>query len=150
MPKRTRHKELPPPEFFLDRGLGRRFIAEALRAEGLTVHTSHDVFGGDDPKWRPDEVWLPEVTRRGWIILMKDDRVRMKPLERRALMRSKARCFCITTANMPGPDMAARFVKHKGGILRRARKPGPYVYGVYDNGIDRLFPPDPARKPRKA
>lgn len=144
MVKRARRKELPPPELFLDRGLGRHVVAGALREAGLVVHVMEAVFG-DDPKWRKDEVWIPEVAGRGWIILMKDDQVRMKPRERQALMSCGAKVFCITNANISGPDMAERFVKHQAKIVRLARKPGPYVYGVYDDDVVRLFPPDPSR-----
>lgn len=34
-----------PPEFFIDRSLGRRTVPEALRAVGLVVYTMADVYG---------------------------------------------------------------------------------------------------------
>lgn len=41
-------------------------------------HFSHDT---------PDEVWLEEIGRRGWIALTHDSRIRYKPTERDAVMR---------------------------------------------------------------
>jgi hypothetical protein len=35
----------PPPEVFVDRGLGRYVVPQALRSAGLVVHTMVDVFG---------------------------------------------------------------------------------------------------------
>ncbi|WP_132835569.1 toxin-antitoxin system, toxin component, PIN family protein [Streptomyces sp. BK205] len=45
-----------PPEFFLDRNLGRR-VAEGLRACGWTVHRIGDVFP-DDGQDVPDGKWI--------------------------------------------------------------------------------------------
>jgi hypothetical protein len=33
------------PEFFIDRSLGRRHLADALRAQGFVVHTMASVYG---------------------------------------------------------------------------------------------------------
>ena len=107
-----------------------------------------DVFG-DDPNWRKDDVWIPEVTSRGWVILMKDDKIRTKPHERQSLVKSGARVFRITNAHMRGVDMAERLATHYGKIIRLSGKPGPYVYGVYRDDVRRLFPPDPARSARR-
>lgn len=125
--------------------MGRYVVAHALREAGFTVHVMADVFG-DDPAMRKDEDWVTEVTTRGWVILTKDDKMRMKPRERDVLLEHGARVFCITNAHMKAEDMAARLVKHRGKIVRLSRKPGPYVYAVYEEAVRRLFPPDAARK----
>jgi hypothetical protein len=39
-----------------------------------------------------------------------------------------------------GEEMARRFVENRHRILRQARQPGPYIYGVYDGRIARLWP----------
>ena len=89
------------------------------------------------------------MTRRGWVILMKDDKVRLRPVEREALTSCEAKAFCITNAQITGEEMGARFVTNLPRIVRACKKPGPFVYGVYRDGLTRLFPPDPSRKPRK-
>lgn len=35
----------PSPEFFVDPSLGRKRVPEALRAEGLVLHTMAEVYG---------------------------------------------------------------------------------------------------------
>ena len=59
--------------YFTDRDLGKRF-GEILKAGGLTVERHGDHFAPDTP----DEAWLAEVGRRGWIVLTHDRRIRYK------------------------------------------------------------------------
>ena len=82
-----------------------------------------------------DEVWIPDVARRGWIILTKDDGMRKNPTERAALRNNAARVFVVTTATLTGEALAFRFVHNRERILRRATAPGPYVYGVYVDDV---------------
>lgn len=98
---RSARPDEPPPEFFVDRSLGSRIVPEALRRAGLTAHAMADVYPnlGED---LADETWIPEVTARGWIILLKDDRVRSNPAERAAILDSAARVFCVTRGNLTG------------------------------------------------
>jgi uncharacterized protein with PIN domain len=60
--------------FFLDRNLGTKQVAEALRQAGAIVEIHNDYFLPD----ANDEEWLPEVGKRGWIVLTKDDRIRYR------------------------------------------------------------------------
>lgn len=71
-----------PPEpsvFFIDRSLGKKIVAQALRDIGETVEIHDDHFA-PDAKY---EDWLVEVGKRGWIVLTKDDRIRYEPLNER-------------------------------------------------------------------
>lgn len=49
--------------------------------------------------------------------------------------------FCLTNANLRAVEQSARYVQNIDRILRQARVPGPYIYGVYDGRIERLWPP---------
>jgi hypothetical protein len=41
----------PPPEFFVDRSLGRHIVADAIRARGYVVHAMADVYpDGEDQR----------------------------------------------------------------------------------------------------
>jgi hypothetical protein len=75
-----------------------------------------------------------------WIILTKDDAIRRRPAERDALTEAAVRVFCLTNRNMRGAEQTERFVSNRHRILRQARKPGPYIYGVYEKGLVRLWP----------
>jgi uncharacterized protein with PIN domain len=98
-----------PPEFvfFIDRSLGRKIVAQALREIGETVEIHDDHFAPD----AKDEDWLVEVGKRGWIVLTKDDRIRYRTTERTALASASVRAFVLTSSQLQGAEMAAAFVK---------------------------------------
>ena len=93
----------PSPVYFVDRCLGRRDVPDAIRNAGLTVELMDDHF---DQKAR-DEVWIPDVASRGWVIVTKDYRILRRPMEQAALMRSGATYVGIAAKGKTGPQMAA-------------------------------------------
>jgi len=102
-------------------------VAEALRGEGaqVEVHDDHFPIDAKDPDW------LVEVGRRGWVVLLKDKRVRRIRLELDALIAAKVRAFVLTAGNLTGPEMAEVFVRqfHKMVALSISHPP-PFVAGV--------------------
>ncbi len=138
MRRRGQPTELPP-EFFLDRSLGRHVVADALRAEGLVVQTLAERYP-ETEEFVEDETWIREVTADGLVILMKDDRIRRKPRERQAILEPGARAFVVTNANLSGEQLAGLFVENQHRIIQQSRHPGPYIYGVYPGRLEKLFP----------
>lgn len=132
--------EATAPEFFIDRSLGRKHLAEALEELGLTTHTMASVYGERIAQELEDERWLADVGQHDWIVLMKDDAIRRRPSERDVLEAANVRAFCLTNAQLRASEQSARFVGNIERILRQAEKPGPYIYGVYDGYIKRLWP----------
>ena len=128
-----------PPEFFVDRSLGKS-IVEGLRATGLAVHSMADIYGERRAQLLPDEVWLRDAGKNDWIVLTKDDAIRRRPAERDALTGAAVRVFCLTNRNLRGAEQTERFVSNRHRILRQSRKSGPYIYGVYAEGLRRLWP----------
>jgi PIN like domain len=128
------------PEFLVDRSLGRLAVPEALRALGLTVHTLADVYGEEAAQETEDVEWIRLAAQRGWVVLCKDDRIRRRPAERDALMEGNVRAFCLTNANLGFDAQAAYFRTNHRRIVQAARKPGPYLYGVYKDTIKKLWP----------
>jgi hypothetical protein len=98
------------------------------------------VYGEQVAQELDDERWLADAGRFDWVVLMKDDAIRRRPAERDALSEAKLRTFCLTNANLRAAEQTARFVGNIGVILQQASKPGPYIYGVYDGSIRRLWP----------
>jgi len=127
------------PEFFVDRSLGKS-IVEALRDVGLTVHSMADIYGEKRAQRLADEVWLRDAGENDWIVLTKDDAIRRRPAERDALTEAEVRAFCLTSAQLRGTEQIERFINNRNRILRQARKSGPYIYGVYESGLKRLWP----------
>lgn len=134
----TRPKE-QNPEFFVDRSLGKS-IVEGLRDAGLTVHSMADIYGEKRAQLLADEVWLRDAGENDWIVLTKDDAIRRRPAERDALTQAAVRVFCLTNRSLRGAAQTERFVSNRHRILRQARKAGPYIYGVYEGRLKRLWP----------
>lgn len=114
-------------------------MATALRGEGLAVQTLAERYP-EAEEFVEDEVWIREVTAEGLVILMKDDRIRRKPREQRAILESGARAFVVTNASLTGEQLAELFVTNRHRIIQRSRHPGPYIYSVYSGRLVRLFP----------
>jgi hypothetical protein len=127
-------------EFFIDRSLGRKHLAQALGGLGFTVHTMASVYGEQVAQELDDERWLADAGQHDWVVLMKDDAIRRRPAERDALSEAKVRAFCLTNAQLRASGQSSRFVDNIERIQRQAEKPGPYIYGVYDGYIKRLWP----------
>lgn len=69
----------------LDHQIGRYAVAKMLRAAGLRVQVHLDHFPGNTP----DHEWIPEVGRRGWVLITKDQHVHRNPPERAAYVAAK-------------------------------------------------------------
>jgi predicted nuclease of predicted toxin-antitoxin system len=114
--------------FFVDRSLGQRAVPFALRDTGFQVVIHDDVFAADTD----DEVWLAEAGAQGWIVLMKDDRIRYRPRERAALQAAGVQAFALTNANLTGDEQARLLRTHASHIEQFCvEHPGPFVVGVY-------------------
>ena len=59
-----------------------------------------------------DVSWIPDIAKRGWVILTKDKNIRRPGPERDAVMQANARVITLTSGNMRGEVMAALFVQH--------------------------------------
>lgn len=128
-----------PVIFYVDRCLGRT-VANALRAAGADVRYHDDDFSQD----APDEVWIPDVAARGWVILTKDKNIRRRHGEREAALLSDARIFTLSSGNLRGAEMAARFVQHLDAITQTALAlEPPFLVVVSADGLEVVYPLPP-------
>ena len=117
--------------FFIDRSLGGRIVAKALREAGAHVETQDSHF----PQDTPDVEWLTAVGQHGWIVLSKDETILRNPVEREALHAANVRAFFLTKQAMTGPEMSALFVKVLRGMENRAiSQPAPFIYKISRTG----------------
>ena len=124
-------KPRKPAVFFLDRSLGKKEIALALRQVGEHVEVHDDHFPPD----AKDADWLSIVGKRDWVVFTKDDRIRYRTLERKALMRGGVRAFIITAKGLSGQDMAQIFIKALPRIKRFiAKHAPPFIAKITRNG----------------
>lgn len=94
---------------FLDYQIGRYVVAKALRAAGASVEVHIDHFAQD----APDTEWIPEVGRRDWVLIIKDQNIRRNALERDAYVAAKLRppSFCSSHAST-GSRIPARLMQN--------------------------------------
>jgi hypothetical protein len=130
----------PPPEFFVDRSLGRHIVAGAIRALGYVVYSMADVYPDGEDQRVADAQWIAEADERGWVVLSKDERITRRPDEQAALAASQLRVFALGTQSMTGPEMAARYVANIHRMVQRSRKPGPFVDIVRPDSVERRWP----------
>jgi len=85
-----------------------------------------------------DETWITLAGTEGWVALTKDYQIIRDHVD--ALSRTSLRVFSLNNANLTGPEMAGRFDTHLNRIVQQARKPGPYIYVVASQGLERRWP----------
>lgn len=127
------------PEFFIDRSLARRDVAEALRGVGWLVRTHLEVFGDRDQEIT-DVEWLELCGREGWIVLTMDRRIRYHRAEIAAIRRHRVQAFVLTSGNLTAGQQAQRFVHNAARIAAACEASGPFVYAVHPKRIVRIYP----------
>ena len=123
--------------YFTDRDLGNRF-PDILQDAGLKVerHADHFVHNA------PDEEWLEEVSRRGWIALTHNRRIRYTPNQLQAVIDHRVSLLVIV-GHAPFADLANAFVVTLSRIERfLERHEPPFIAKVYR--------PSPAEAARQA
>jgi hypothetical protein len=110
-------------------------VAAALREIGLRIEVHHDHFGDGSVEEISDEFWIREVTRRGWVIVTRDGRIRRNPLERLAFVEAGARVFNVVNGSATALQVAEAFRKARPAIERiLANQRGPFIAGLSLNG----------------
>ena len=133
MPRKAASEE---PVFFVDRSLGGKLVAGALRSAGAEVVAHDDVFDQN----ATDVEWLAEAGLRGWVVLTKDAAIRRHAYEKAMFRDASCRVFLLASGNMSGTEMAAAFV----AALPRMRNlaattDAPFLFGLTRAGtIKRL------------
>lgn len=127
-----RKERLASLTFFLDHQIGRYVVAEKRREAGANVEVHLDHFKGD----APDPEWIPEIGRREWVLITKDQNIRRNPLERAAYAAAKLRGFIVTGKDMSGAELGELLVRCLDGLTRRAHKrPGPLLFAISKGGV---------------
>src|SRR6202035_4825040 len=104
-------KRLDPAIFYLDESIYSRTLSEELARAGMFVRRP----GIDIPFGTPDATWLATAGVKGWIVLMRDQRIRHRALEIHALRDAKVGAFVLTagqdTAEATAVVVLARLAK---------------------------------------
>jgi hypothetical protein len=136
--RRTQPERDEPVVFFLDRGVGRHVVAQALLDAGQSVITMFDEYPDGADQRVADDDWIRRADEHGWIAITKDYAIIRDHVD--ALARTNLRVFSFNSANLTGDEMATRVETHLNRILQRARKPGPFVYVIGAEGLEHRWP----------
>jgi PIN domain-containing protein len=121
-------KLLEQTVFYFDESIYSRVLATAMIESGAQVRTPADLagFGASDEKW------LPLAAASDWLVLMRDQRVRYRELEKRALNLAGAGAFVFTGGQATAADTAdivCRLLRKFANISRSERKPFLFTFG---------------------
>ena len=126
------------PDLFLDRSLGRHQVPRLLRASGLRLRTLAEVYGVPHDETVADVGWLTRCGHEGWVVLMKDERIRYRTAEHEVLRSSGVRAFCLTSGNLRAEQMAQQFLDVVDEMATACRQPGPFLFVVSRSGMRRV------------
>lgn len=119
----------------MDRSLGRG-VGHGLRSDGVSVIIHDERFQPNTP----DEVWLTEAGKNGWIILTKDKNIRFRSIEKEALIAAKSRAFVLTSGNLTGQQMLDVIREQMIRILRYIKKnDAPFIARINKQEVAKLL-----------
>ena len=77
----------------------------------------------------PDEIWIPETARQGWLIITRDSRIQHHQAELDAVRNSGARMITLASDEARGTWAQLEvFMSQWRAIERRLEDPGPFIY----------------------
>lgn len=88
----------------------------------------------------PDDEWLRHAGRNGWVVIMRDKRVRRRPRERQALVDHGVTAFCLTGAGNYTSWRILELLVRSWARMEEvvATKPAPFIYSITQEGLRRL------------
>ncbi|WP_414639071.1 hypothetical protein [Actinophytocola sp.] len=92
MTGRPRVPDLDKVRFFVDEDLAGVGLG-LMRLRNDVVTGSHEPVKDLIP--RKDEEWIPEVARRGWVVITADRHIRTRLCEASAALANQLRCACL-------------------------------------------------------
>jgi predicted nuclease of predicted toxin-antitoxin system len=121
---------------FIDRSIPRG-VAEAVRRMREDVIWLEDEFTHDVP----DEEWLAEAGRQGWLVITHDRKIRTRPGERRAILENGVGCFIMTyRQDLKKDEIVALISSTLQEMERRFEEtPRPFIYTVSKGGEFREY-----------
>jgi predicted nuclease of predicted toxin-antitoxin system len=112
------------PTLFIDRDAWSHVLDAALRAAGIPFVAHRDVFRPDTP----DAEWIAEVGLRGWVVVTRDQNIRRRPNELRAVRCAGLHLFALTSGNLSATETpsviisAWRSIQHHVAAASRAEQ----------------------------
>jgi hypothetical protein len=74
-----RRPEVPPPTFFVDRGLGKVHVPQVFRDANLDIVLMAEMYPDGEDQRVGDDQWIRDVDERGMVALTKDAAIAEAP-----------------------------------------------------------------------
>jgi PIN like domain len=118
-------KRLSSTVFYLDESIYSPRLAEGMRQAGASIVTPFDAgLAGST-----DEVWLSAIGEKRWLALMRDQNIRRRVLERRALVAAGVGAFVCTAGEATAVEITATVVALLRKIVNVAiSEPRPFIF----------------------
>lgn len=97
-----------------------------------------DVYPGGADQRITDPEWIARADEEGWVALTKDYSIIRDHSD--VLAETALRVFALNNANVTGHELVRRLDYNFNRILRRATKPGPYVWVITPHGLQFRWP----------
>ncbi len=129
-------EKLPDPLIsFLDRAIGKRFVAEALSNPDLNIKVKVEVLDDNFEPNTTDEEWLKFVGKKGWIVFTKDKKIRYRAAVVEIIKKGKIRMFILSRGNLSGHEMAQIIINALPAIKKFIFKhPPPFIVSITRSG----------------
>ncbi|MBV0896101.1 hypothetical protein [Microbacterium sp. NC79] len=124
-------------QFLLDRSVGGAKLVTRLREAGWDAATLAEQFGDQRAQQMRDEEWIREGTARGFILLSKDHRIALRPLEAEAVYVNDARLIAFARGDMTAETMGDLCIRYEASIFRLAVARAPFVFSLGQAGLKR-------------
>jgi predicted nuclease of predicted toxin-antitoxin system len=119
------------PTLFIDRDAWSHKLDQALREAGIAIVAHREHFADD----KPDPEWLAEVGRQGWAVLTRDQRIRHRPNELRAVREARLHVFALTSGNLTAAATAEIVIAAWPAMARAvAHNDPPMLWSVTRGG----------------
>jgi PIN like domain len=121
------------PDFLLDRALGGIAMPALLRAAGLRVHPLVEIYPPDAQVG--DAEWLGYARDRGWPVLLRDSRIRYRPVQLAAVAAHGLTAFCLAGKDLGPAVLAEHLLAVLGEIALACARPGPALHLISAAGM---------------
>ena len=129
-------KPLETRVLFLDRSIDGNVLANELRLRGLTVVRHKERFRHDVS----DVEWLTVAGQEGWIVLTRDKNIRLREIERNALVSAKVAAFVFTGGNASGIETTEVIVAALPKMIKvLAGNLPPFICRITASGLVELL-----------
>jgi hypothetical protein len=133
----TQHED--PLVYYLDHNFAGKRIPALLREAGLEVRVHRDYY----PPNCTDDVWLPAVAARGWVILTKDKKIRYRSNELAAVKVSGAKVFVLVAKQDLDAQGIVDAITSAAKAMARlcSKETAPFIAKIQSGGrVNRWWP----------